>query len=77
MEAQRQQLLAQWEAKLNRAQEAAEAANAAHIADREAVELAASQAVAAAAGEGACHASHTLLACMPSFLPSATPWTCT
>ena len=51
MEDQRRQLLAQWEVKLNRAQEATEAANAAHTADKEAVELAASRAVAAAAGE--------------------------
>lgn len=51
METQRQELFAQWEAKLNQAQEATEAANAAHQADKEAVQRAASQAVAAAAGD--------------------------
>lgn len=50
MEAQRQGLFAQWEEKVNRAQEATEAANAAHKADKEAVELAASQAMTAATG---------------------------
>ena len=51
MEAQRRELYAQWEAKLGRAQEAAEAAKAAHQADREAVQLAASQALASADGK--------------------------
>ena len=60
MEAQRQQLFAQWEAKLSQAQEATEAANAAHTADKEAVESAASQALAAAAGETAIHTCHKL-----------------
>ena len=60
MEAQRQQLFAQWEAKLSQAQEATEAANAAHTADKEAVESAASQALAAAAGETAGHTCQTL-----------------
>lgn len=47
MEAQRQELFAQWEEKLSKAQEAAEAANAAHRAEKEA----ATEAMAAAAGE--------------------------
>ena len=53
MEAQRQELFAQWEAKLSKAQEAAEAAKAAHQADKEAVQLAATQALASADGKPA------------------------
>ena len=53
MEAQRRELFAQWEAKVSTAQEAAEAAKAAHQADREAVQLAATQALASANGKSA------------------------
>ena len=53
MEAQRQELFAQWEAKLSKAQEAAEAAKNAHQADKEAVQLAATQALASADGKSA------------------------